>query len=90
MRLARLRIVAGAPLTGTRATLAPARLENLELADLKPPISSTPWCNPAPAGARNPLTTRRHSIRAHALLPGHVVPPDPGGQPLVRPARRNA
>jgi hypothetical protein len=35
MWLARLRIVAGAPLAGTRATLAPARLENLELADLQ-------------------------------------------------------
>jgi hypothetical protein len=35
MRLARLRIVVEAPLTGTRATLAPARLENLELADLQ-------------------------------------------------------
>ena len=47
----------------------------------KPPISSTPWCNPAPAGARNPLTTRRHSTWAYALLPGHVGPPGPGGQP---------
>ena len=55
MWLARLRIAAEAPLTGTRATLAPARLENLELADLaKPAISSTPRRNPAPAGARNP------------------------------------
>jgi single-stranded DNA-binding protein len=55
----------------------------------KPPISSTPLCNPAPASARNPLTTKRHSIWRTSSRRAVSSRLDPGRQPVKAcPAER--
>jgi hypothetical protein len=56
----------------------------------KPPISSTPWCDPAPASARNPLTMKRHSIWRTSSCRAISSRLDPRTGSLVRPTRRNA